>query len=133
MEQHSFRWFLGNQRPFHHCIHFLFPVVSKKGRKRCASSPLCDWLFVGVLVLLPIFDLLLAALAPPDRVLEIIAVAFDHVNVSSVDHLLSGCDIATVTASKPHQRLNASCSKDWWHRIFLLKPAHQFTPVLTAT
>jgi hypothetical protein len=85
----------------------LFSVVSKKGRKRCASSPLYDWLFVGVLVLLPIFDLLLAALAPPDRVLGIIAVAFDHVNVSAVDDLFSGCDIATVTASKPHQGLNA--------------------------
>jgi hypothetical protein len=90
-------------------------------------------LFVGVLVLLPIFDLLLAALAPPDRVLEIIAVAFDHVNVSSVDHLFSGCDISTVTARKPHQGLNSTLSQNWWHRLFLLKPAHQFTPVLTAT
>jgi len=64
------------------------------------------------LVLLPILKILLAALAQPDRVLEIIAVAFDHVNVSAVNHLLSGCDIATVTASKPHQRLNASCSQN---------------------
>jgi hypothetical protein len=83
--------------------------------------------------LFPIFKILLAALAPPDRVLEIIAVAFDHVNVSSVDDLFSGCDIATVAAGEPHQRLNASCSKDWWHRIFLSKPAHHFAPVFTAT
>jgi hypothetical protein len=90
-------------------------------------------LFVGVLVLLAIFDLLLAALAPPDRVLGIIAVAFDYVNVSSVDHLLSGCDIATVAAGEPHRLLNSTLSQNWWHRLFLLKPAHQFTPVLTAT
>jgi hypothetical protein len=85
------------------------------------------------LVLFPILDLLLAALAPPDRVLEIIAIAFDHVNVSTVDDLFSGCDIATVAAGEPHRLLNSTLSQNWWHRLFLLKPAHQFTPVLTAT
>ena len=77
------------------------------------------------LVLFPILDLLLAALAPPDRVLEIIAVAFDHVNVSSVDHLFSGCDISTVTAREPHRRIYSTLSKDRWHRILLLEPANE--------
>jgi hypothetical protein len=82
--------------------------------------------------LFPILDLLLAALAPPDRVLEIIAVALDHVNVSSVDHLFSGCDISTVTAREPHQELNSPCSKDWWHRQFASVPPEYLAPVFTA-
>jgi hypothetical protein len=133
MEQHSFWWLLGNHRPFHRCIHFFVSCCKQKRPEAFCFQPSLRLVVCWFLVLFPIFKILLAALAPPDRVLEIIAVAFDHVNVSSVDHLFSGCDIATVTASKPHQRLNASCSQNWWHRISLLKPAHQFTPVLTAT
>jgi len=83
--------------------------------------------------LLPIFEILLAAFATPDRIRKIIAVAFYDVNVSAVDYLFAGCDISTVATGKPHRLLNSSCSKDWWHQIFLLEPAHQFTPVFAAT
>jgi hypothetical protein len=84
------------------------------------------------LVSFPILDLLLAALAPPNRISKIVSIAFYDVNVSAVDDLFAGCDVSTVTAREPHQELNSPCSKDWWHRILLLEPTNELTPVFIA-
>jgi hypothetical protein len=62
--------------------------------------------------LFPILDLLLAALAPPNRISKIVSIAFDDVNVGAVDDLFAGCDISTVTAREPHRGIYSTCSKD---------------------
>jgi hypothetical protein len=82
--------------------------------------------------LFPILDLLLAALAPPNRISKIVSIAFYDVNVSAVDDLFAGCDVSTVTAREPHQELNSPCSKDWWHRQFASVPPEYLAPVFTA-
>jgi len=82
--------------------------------------------------LFPILDLLLAALAPPNRISKIVSIAFYDVNVSAVDDLFASCDISTVTAREPHRRIYSTLSKDRWHRILLLEPANELTPVFIA-
>jgi hypothetical protein len=82
--------------------------------------------------LFPILDLLLAALAPPNRISKIVSIAFDDVNVGAVDDLFASCDISTVTARESHRGIYSTLSKDRWHRILLLEPANEFTPVFIA-
>jgi hypothetical protein len=84
------------------------------------------------LVSFPIFEILLAALAPPNRISKIVSISFYDVNVSAVDDLLAGCDVSTVTAREPHRGIYSTLSKDRWHRILLSEPANELTPVFIA-
>jgi len=55
-----------------------------------------------------ILQLFLTAFTPPDRVVEIHAVAFYHVDTGSFEHLFSCGDISAVTTRKPHQRFHST-------------------------
>jgi hypothetical protein len=99
---------------------FGFGFRTQKGRKRRASSPSADWFGVVVgLVSLPIFDFLLAAFTPPEGVRQIVSLAFDDVDVGSLNHIFPGRNISAVTAGKTHLRIHPAPSKNGRHKISL--------------
>ncbi len=63
-------------------------------------------------VLLLIQPIVLAALAPPDRLYWIVWMLPDDVDVSPVDDFLAGGHMTTITARKGHLRDNSAFAKD---------------------